>query len=373
MNLMGQRLGQYEIIGRFGEGGMATVYRARQLNIKREVAVKVILPSLATKEDFNKRFEQEAQMIASLSNPHIVKVFDYGVLRGFHMRLVDSQADPRKDLYYFVMEMLTGGSLNNRLSRGPLPVDQISSILDQVALALDYAHGRGLVHRDLKPPNVLFDDQNNAFLTDFGIAKLITGEAKSQHLTQEGMTLGTPSYMAPEQWTEDEIDASVDIYALGVVLFEMLTGKLPFVAGTPFRVMHMHLTEPPPSVYSLNPNLPPNLDTVIQTVLAKDPKDRYESGMTLATAFKMALSKGRNTSPISLPVMPPIAPAEPSKAPEPPAPMNTHILQDEHKDTPALELSSTSVMLDRRVLIGGVVALVVMALVIVLLLATRTG
>jgi len=361
MNLIGQRLGQYEIVARFGEGGMATVYRARQLNIKREVAVKVILPNLAIKEDFNKRFEQEAQMIASLSNPHIVKVFDYGVLRGFHMRLVDSQADPKKDLYYFVMEMLTGGSLSNRLSRGALPIEQITSILDQIALALDYAHGRNLVHRDLKPPNVLFDDQGNAFLTDFGIAKLISGEGSNAKLTQEGMTLGTPSYMAPELWTDEEVGPSVDIYALGVVLFEMLTGRLPFVASTPFRVMHMHLTDSVPSVYSLNPNLPPNLDSVIQTVMAKDPAQRFESALALTTAFKMAVAKKASAPAVVAP-----KPATPP-APEPEPPKKGPVQGD------PLSLTSSAMLLDKRIVIAGVVALIIMALLIVLLLATRGG
>jgi serine/threonine protein kinase len=284
--LIGQRLGQYEIISRFGEGGMASVYRARQLNIRREVAIKVILPNLAAKEDFYKRFDREAQTIAALSNPHIVKVFDYGVLRGFHMRLLDGQADPRRDIYYIVMELLSGGSLADRIARGPMPVQAISHILDQISGALDYAHGHGVVHRDLKPQNVLFDDQDNAFLTDFGISKMMT---ENTPLTREGMTMGTPSYMSPEQWSDDNLGAWTDIYALGIVLFEMLTSRLPFLAGTPFRVMHMHLNDAPPSVYGMAPSLPPNLDTIIQKVLAKKPDQRYPTAVALAEDFRKAI------------------------------------------------------------------------------------
>jgi serine/threonine-protein kinase len=287
MNLIGQRMGQYEILSQLGEGGMAVVYRARQMSVRRDVALKIISPTLAARGGFSRRFEKEAQIIASLSNPHIVKVFDYGVMHGFHWRLTDAQIDPRTDLYYFVMEMLTGGSLGGRLDDGPLPIPHITRILEQVALALDYAHGRGTIHRDLKPPNVLFDDQGNAYLTDFGIAKLL-GETSS--LTQEGTTIGTPSYMAPEQWAAENIGPGVDLYALGVVLFQMLTGRLPYVGSSPFRVMHMHLNDPVPCVSMINPALPPALDGVIERALAKTPEARFESAAALVEAYKDALS-----------------------------------------------------------------------------------
>ncbi|MCC7208053.1 MAG: serine/threonine protein kinase [Anaerolineae bacterium] len=287
MNLIGQRMGQYEILSQLGEGGMAVVYRARQMSVRREVALKIISPSLAARGGFSRRFEKEAQIIASLSNPHIVKVFDYGVMHGFHWRLTDAQVDPKTDLYYFVMEMLTGGSLSDRLEKGVIPLAQITRILEQMALALDYAHGRGTIHRDLKPPNVLFDDQGNAYLTDFGIAKLL-GETSS--LTQEGTTVGTPSYMAPEQWASENMGPPVDLYALGVVLFEMLTGRLPYVASSPYRVMHMHLNDPIPSAFMINPELPPAVDGVIARAMAKAPEERFESAAALVSAYKDALS-----------------------------------------------------------------------------------
>src|SRR5260221_644915 len=208
-NLIGQRLGHYEILALLGRGGMATVYRARQLNIEREVAIKVMKPDLAEAEDFIERFRREARTIASLSQPHILKLFDYG------------QHD---ELIYLVMELLMGGSLARLISKGPLPLESVSLILEQVASALDYAHKRGIIHRDMKPQNGLLDTQGNAFLTDFGISKLLS---QTTSLTQSGVAMGTPAYMSPEQWQGQVLDARSDIYALGIVLFEMLSGKLP--------------------------------------------------------------------------------------------------------------------------------------------------
>ncbi|PJF34294.1 MAG: serine/threonine protein kinase, partial [Candidatus Thermofonsia Clade 1 bacterium] len=170
-------------------------------------------------------------------HPHIVKLFDYGTLRGFHLRLLDPSFDPRTDLYYFVMELMLGGSLAERMRKARLSLAEIRAILQQIAPALDYAHQQGIVHRDLKPGNVLFDAHQNAFLTDFGIAKLLEDGEDKNALTQEGTTLGTPSYMSPELWQGINIGAWTDLYALGVMLFEMLSGKLPFVANTPYRVM----------------------------------------------------------------------------------------------------------------------------------------
>jgi serine/threonine protein kinase len=349
LNLIGQRVGQYEVLTRFGEGGMATVYRARQLNIKREVAIKVILPNLAQREEFSQRFEKEAQMIASLSNPYIVKVFDYGVLRGFHLRLIDAQVDPRKDIYYLVMELLTGGSLADRIKKGPMPVETVGHILEQMALALDYAHGRGLIHRDLKPPNVLFDDQGNAFLTDFGIAKILSDTTT---LTSEGMTVGTPPYMAPEQWESENLGPWTDLYSLGVVLFEMLTGKLPFVAGTPFRVMHMHLYEAPPLPSSILPTLPHGLDSVIQQALAKKPETRFQTSMALVDAFKQAVA------------------GHVSAVPNHPKPIEKAKKPDEkpEESTQAESRARTSQPGSNRLLLLGLIILVAVLLLIVMLL-----
>src|SRR5579859_277617 len=225
--LIGQQLGNYRIIGKLGEGGLATVYRAEQLNIQREVAIK-ILKTKDGEDDFVKRLEREAATIAHLSHPHIVKLFDYGQENG---------------ITYLVTELIRGGSLANLIRKGPLFPSEANRILQQLASALDHAHQEGIIHRDLKPHNILMDLNGNALLTDFGLARLVQ---TTTILTQSGMIIGTPAYMAPEQWTGGIIDARTDVYALGVILFEMLTGRIPFSGETPYRMMHMHINEKPP-------------------------------------------------------------------------------------------------------------------------------
>jgi serine/threonine-protein kinase len=271
--LIGQQLGQYEINALLGKGGMATVYRARQMSIGRDVAIKIIDPTLAQNVDFVRRFEREARTIASLSHAHVLKVFDYGQQRG---------------LVYLVMELLRGGSLSHVLKRGRIPINIVSWLLDQIASALDYAHARGIVHRDLKPQNLLFDDSRNIFLTDFGLAKLLdAGE-----LTRTGLVVGTPAYMAPEQWKNDNVDHRADIYSLGVILFEMLTNKLPFSADTPHRMMYLHINQSPPPLASLRPDLPLAVGEIVAQVLAKDPAVRFASAGKVALAFKRAVGNG---------------------------------------------------------------------------------
>ncbi len=269
---IGRRIGNYEITGLLGEGGMAIVYRARQLNIKREVAIKVMDERLARQSDFARRFEREAETIADLNHAHILKLFDYG------------QQD---DQVYLVMELLRGGSLSSLIRQESLPPERAGQILDQVGSALDYAHRRGIIHRDLKPPNVLFDDAGNAFLTDFGIAKILS---ETTALTQTGTAMGTPAYMAPEQWQRGGVDSRADLYALGIMLFEMLTGHVLFEADTPYQMMFAHVQEPPPPIRSLRPDLPPAVEAVIQKALAKDPEQRFKSAGEMAAAFKAVLA-----------------------------------------------------------------------------------
>jgi serine/threonine protein kinase len=181
-DLVGQRIGNYEIISILGKGGMAIVYRARQINVQREVAIKVIKPDLAETDELIRRFEREANTVASLTHPHILKLFDSGQHEG---------------MLYLVMELLTGGTLGDLIQDNPLPPERVQHLLDQMADALDYAHGKGLIHRDLKPQNILLDNQGNAHLTDFGIAKMLSAGTV---LTQSGVAMGTPAYMPPEQW-----------------------------------------------------------------------------------------------------------------------------------------------------------------------------
>ncbi|HLY26074.1 MAG TPA: protein kinase, partial [Aggregatilineales bacterium] len=267
--LIGQRLGNYRIIGKLGEGGIATVYRAEQLNIQREVAIKVMKTQDA-QGDFLHRLEREAATIARLSHPHIVKLFDYGQENG---------------ITYLVMELITGGSLADLIRTGALSPFDANRILQQLASALDYAHREGIIHRDLKPHNVLMDSNGNALLTDFGLARLVQS---TSILTQSGTIVGTPAYMAPEQWTGGIIDARTDVYALGVILFEMLTGRLPFNGETPYRMMHMHINEKPPYIHTLNTTIPLSFDAVISKALAKDIARRFDSAGALAAAFQSA-------------------------------------------------------------------------------------
>jgi tRNA A-37 threonylcarbamoyl transferase component Bud32/glucose/arabinose dehydrogenase len=279
-DLIGQHLGQYEIVALLGEGGMATVYRARQVSIGRDVAIKIIESKLARNPEFVRRFEREARTVAQLSQIHILKVFDYG------------QQD---DLIYLVMELLAGGSLEDLIRLGALTVDRAARLLEQVGSALDYAHERGVIHRDLKPANVLLDERGDAHLTDFGIAKMLS---ENTVLTQSGIAIGTPAYMSPEQWLGQPVDNRADIYALGVMLYEMLSGALPFNADTPFGMMHKHVYDPPPPIREWRPDLPPGVDEVLQEALSKEREKRFQTTEAMVQAFKAAI--GAKATPAQL-------------------------------------------------------------------------
>jgi serine/threonine-protein kinase len=299
IDLIGRRLGEYELTSVLGQGGMAVVYRAQQQNIKREVAVKVIQPTLRQNSDFSVRFTREAQTIAGLSHPHILKVFDYGVLRGFHLRLLDPQADATKDMIYVVMELLTGGTLNHliRSRSTPLDLTSIQGFTTDIASALDYAHQKGVIHCDLKPENVLLDETGNAFLADFGIAQLLS--EMSEHDTPSDIIAGTPRFMAPEQWNGLKPSAQTDIYALGIMLFQMLTGHAPYNEDTPLKLMQQHLNAPIPDVRAQRPDLPESVQAIFTRALAKNPGDRYASAGQLADAFTRA-TKRRDSAPTSV-------------------------------------------------------------------------
>ncbi|CAG0973632.1 serine/threonine-protein kinase PpkA [Anaerolineae bacterium] len=271
--LIGRKLGQYEITARLGEGGMATVFRAHQASVRRDVAIKVIESKLARSPEFIQRFEREAMTLASLDHPHILKIYDFG---------------REEELLYLVMELKNGGSLAERLRKGSLELVKAAKFLEQIAPALDHAHAKGIVHRDLKPQNVLLDEGGNGFLTDFGIAKLLSTDSTA--LTAGGMAMGTPGYMAPEQWYGHQIDARTDLYALGVMVFEMLTGQVPFSGDTPATLMYQHLNEPPRSLRTLRPDLPEALDGVLLKAMAKQPEQRYQSAEIFSGDFRAAMT-----------------------------------------------------------------------------------
>lgn len=271
----GERLGPYELHEVIGRGGMATVYRAHQPSMDRDVAIKIISAELAAEPEFAERFEREARIIARLQHPHILPVFDFG---------------REGETIYLVMRLMEGGNLARELRNGALPVKRAVDLTRQIASALDYAHLRGIVHRDLKPTNVLLDNLGNAYLTDFGIAKMLSG-GPTTGLTATGAVMGTPTYMAPEQWRAEPIDGRTDIYALGVILYQMLCGQVPFAAETPHGLMYQHLDMTPPQPTTIKPDLPLSIEPVIAKALAKRPEDRYASAGELADALDEAIQQ----------------------------------------------------------------------------------
>lgn len=266
---IGQEFGGYRILSQVGKGGMATVYKAFQASLDRYVAVKVMPPFYAQEDEtFLKRFQREARAVAKLRHPNILMVIDFGEHDGFT---------------YIVMEYVDAGTLTDRLG-SPLPLDDITTIIDQIASALDYAHGQGVVHRDVKPSNILLPKPNWPLLTDFGLAKIVGGS----QLTITGSIAGTPAYMSPEQGQGESVDSRSDIYSLGIVLYEMATGGVPYHAETPMAVVVKHIIEPLPLPRSKNSDLPEAVERVILKALAKKPEDRYQRVVDLSNALMKA-------------------------------------------------------------------------------------
>ena len=281
--LIGQTLGGYRLVGMLGAGGMAEVYRAEDLKLGREVAVKVLPATLAADAGYVERFRNEARQVAALNHPNVVPVYHF---------------DEEQGLLFLVMPVLKE-SLRDRIEReGPLSPAEAGRIVVQIAAALDAAHALGLVHRDVKPENILINSEGKALLTDFGIARELsflreTGTART--LAATGLPVGTPEYMAPEQLRAIDVDQRADIYALGAVLYELLTGAVPHDAATPYEVAALVLTAPitPPSQH--NPAIWPELEHVVATALAKDPNDRYQDTRSFALALRKAVL-GRDAS-----------------------------------------------------------------------------
>lgn len=247
---------------------MAVVYLGRDLLLNREVAIKVLRDQYARDGNFLKRFEREGQIAAGMTHPNIVNVYDVG---------------HDHDMHYIVMEFIRGPNLKELIQRqGPFSVDGAVFVIGQVAAALDYAHQRGLVHRDIKPQNILVDREGNAKVVDFGIAKGM----RDPHLTEAGTGMGTVHYVSPEQARGLEIGPASDLYSTGVVLYEMLTGHLPFDAETPVGVAMHHVNTPPPRPSSINPTIPAQIDEIVMRAMAKDPTDRFPSGAALESALR---------------------------------------------------------------------------------------
>jgi len=255
-DLTGRAIRGYELGERLGAGGFGVVYRAVQPLVDREVAIKIILPQYADHPEFIRRFEAEAQLVARLEHPHIVPLYDYWREPG---------------VAYLVMRLLRGGSLQARLRDGPLALDVVISLLEQIGAALHAAHRAGVIHRDLKPANVLLDEDGNGYVADFGIAKNLNLESQ----TQAGAIIGSPAYLSPKQILSEPVKPQTDIYCLGLMLYELLTGHKPFQGPTPVEYRQQHLSQPLPSLANRGPGLPVDLDLVIQRATAKDPLDRY--------------------------------------------------------------------------------------------------
>ncbi len=289
----GQMLGPYRIIHQIGQGGMATVYKAYHAAMDRYVAVKVLPRQLAENPEFSGRFEQEARIIANLEHARILPVHDYGESDG---------------IAYLVMRFLDAGTLKDRMKTGPLVFNEVDRLFSQLADALDYAHSKGVIHRDLKPSNALMDARGDLFLSDFGIAKLLESSAQ---FTGTGAMVGTPAYMSPEQAQGQKVDQRTDIYALGIILYEMVTGRVPFEAETPLAVILKHLNEPLPLPTALKPDLSPAIERVLLKALAKNPEDRFATMGEFVGAWRAALAEvdTLRVQPVAAPTARPIAPA----------------------------------------------------------------
>lgn len=305
--LIGQTLGKYRIEKEIGRGGMATVYRAHQPGLNRSVAVKVLPPHYAAELGFIDRFQREAEAIARLEHPHILPVYDSG---------------QEGDYAYLVMRYIEGSrTLADAMSQ-PMSFDQVVKYLEQVATALDYAHRRNIIHRDVKPTNILLDSDDWVFLADFGLARVM--EATATHLSQTGFgSSGTPAYMSPEQGRGDKVDTTTDVYALGVIAYRMLTGAIPHLAESSQAIIYKRSTKPPPPLREARPDIPPEVEAVIQTALATEPSNRYPSAGLFIKTLRQAIAGANAGQMMTIPISNPPTAVSPRSRPAPPPPLPT--------------------------------------------------
>ena len=347
--LSGKKIGKYVLKEKLGSGGMAEVYKGYQENLDRFVAIKLMHAFLVSDQDFLNRFQREARAMAALNHPNIVGVYDFDVYG--------------ESSYYLVMEYIKGGTLKDKLSalaqQGErLPLPEVVKMIAEIADALSYAHRREMVHRDIKPANIMLnEDTGRAILTDFGIVKLLGNQ--SMAYTATGALIGTPAYMSPEQALGQSGDHRVDIYSLGVMLFQMVTGILPFDADTPLAVVMQHVNTPTPEPNSIIPDIPWGLQEVILKAMAKSPDDRFSSAGEFATALRNVDLSGSASRP-AMPVPPPpskdyptpaqtqVQVPEPETAVSPPAPVT------EAKKRPAWLIPVIAIV--AIAIIGGILA-----------------
>lgn len=284
--LVGTTLGRYRLLDRLGAGGMGEVWRAHDANLDREVAIKLLAPGAVADATTTERFRREALALSRLAHPGVATIFDF---------------DAQDGTAYLVMELVSGGSLETRLAAGPLSIDEVVRVGAAIADAIAEAHQRGILHRDLKPANIVLTQGGQPKILDFGIARLMGTDGEAAKLTQTGMLIGSLPYMAPEQLTGDADDARTDIYALGVMLFEMTTGRRPFIKERPEALMFEIFGSAAPTAHSLRPEVPPPLDRLIDACLAKDPARRPAAASAVAAALR-SLGNSATSSVAALPV-----------------------------------------------------------------------
>ena len=278
----GQLLGPYRIEAPMGQGGMATIYRATQQRLGRVVAIKMLHPVFLQDTTFLARFEREAQIVARLDHPHIVPVYDFS----------DYNGQP-----YLVMKYIDGTTLKMAQADGPLPPAEILRLLTPIADALDYAHRQGVLHRDIKPSNILLAGDGTPWLTDFGLARMA---ALGSSTLSGDMMLGTPHYISPEQALGSQnLTAATDLYSFGVVLYELVTGRVPFTGDTPYAIVHAHIYDPLPAPRSINPNIAPAVEAVLVKALSKEPAQRYPTAAALIEAYRAALNANQPIEPVT--------------------------------------------------------------------------
>jgi serine/threonine-protein kinase len=299
-DLIGRNIGPYQIVDRLGQGGMASVYKAVQGSLNRSVALKILPPTLALDPTFVERFRREANAAASMQHPNILPIYDFG------------QAG---DIFYIAMMLVLGGTLRERIGR--LPMSLTARLASQIADALDYAHQRGIIHRDIKPTNILMARDDWAMLSDFGIARIV----EAQGLTSTGTGIGTPEYMSPEQALGRPVDGRSDIYSLGVVLYEMATGRQPFTGPDSFSVVRQHIDTPIPAPSAMNAAVPPAIDAIVAKATQKDPNLRYQTAGEMKAALDRFAGGGATagaTAPFAAAATQVAAPSRGGTPPPPP-------------------------------------------------------
>lgn len=298
---IGTAVGPYEIIERVGRGGMATVYKAYHERLDRHVAIKVLHAAFKDDENFSRRFTREAQVVARLEHPHIVPIYDFAEQDGYP---------------YLVMRFIEGETLKERMSQGALARAELIRISQAVALALDYAHGQGVLHRDIKPSNILLTPDGGVYLADFGLARIT--QAGDSTLSQD-MIMGTPQYISPEQAKGNiELDNRTDLYSFGIVVYEMITGRVPFQSDTSYSIIHSQIFDSPPMPSSLNDQIKPEVEAVLLKALEKEPGNRYETAVSFIEALANPITEQSTATALPTPIPHSQTLSDPTPVPTPP-------------------------------------------------------